>query len=44
MVGNFREGFIFTFLASQEPFVKIKIFNLATSNYLSVLTATEACQ
>ena len=54
MVGNFREGFIFAFFASQEPFAKIKIakfmlstckaseprFNLATSNYLSVLTAT----
>ena len=56
--GNFREGFIFTFFASQEPFAKIKTakfllstcttselrFNLAPSNYLSVLTATEACQ
>jgi len=24
MVGNFREGFIFAFFASQEPFAKIK--------------------
>ena len=58
MVGNFREGFIFTFFVSQEPFAKIKTakfllstcttselrFNLAPSNYLSILTATEACQ
>ena len=24
MVGNFHEGFIFTFFANQEPFAKIK--------------------
>ena len=58
IVGNFREGFIFAFFASQELFAKIKTakFLLSTckranrvsirptSNYLSILTATEACQ
>ena len=47
MVGNFREGFIFAFFASQELFERTASeprFNLATSNYLSVLTATEVCQ
>jgi len=55
MVGNFHKGFVFTFFTSPEPFAKIKsmlstssmskpCFNPAYSNYLVVLTPTEACQ
>ena len=31
MVGNFREGFIFVFFASQEPFAKIKTAKILSS-------------
>ena len=31
MVGNFREGFIFAFFASQEPFAKIKTAKILSS-------------
>jgi len=31
MVGNFREGFIFAFFASQEPFAKIKTAKILLS-------------
>ena len=31
MVGNFREGLIFTFFASQEPFAKIKTTKILLS-------------
>ena len=31
MVGNFREGFIFVFFASQEPFAKIKTTKISLS-------------
>ena len=31
MVGNFREGFIFVFFVSQEPFVKIKTAKILSS-------------
>ena len=39
MVGNFREGFIFAFFTSQEPFVKIKTtkFLLPTYNASELL-------
>ena len=31
MVGNFSEGFIFTFFASEEPFAKIKTAKILSS-------------
>ena len=33
MVCNFREGFIFAFFASQEPFAKIKTTKFLLSTY-----------
>ena len=55
IVGNFREGFIFASQEPFAKIKTAKFllpackaseprFNLATSNYLSVQTATEACQ
>ena len=49
MVGNFRKGFIFVFVVSQELFTKIKLkFLLSTWSEPCFnpyyLTPTEACQ
>ena len=49
MVGNFREGFIFVFFASQEPFAKIKPRKFHCprakwTNHISIQPPTEACQ
>ena len=33
MVGNFREGFIFAFFTSQEPFAKIKTAKFLLPTY-----------
>ena len=42
MVGNFREGFIFAYFASQEPFVKIKTANFFFGRWQSERTTFQS--